>query len=42
MTLDDLASLDLSYAPPFAPLRDRVLIRARTAWQELQRADHDA
>lgn len=32
MTVDDLINVDLSYAPPVAPLWDPVLIAARKAW----------
>ena len=35
MTVDDVASLDLSYAPPFSPVWDPVLVAARTAADEL-------
>jgi NADPH-dependent 2,4-dienoyl-CoA reductase/sulfur reductase-like enzyme len=31
MTVDEVASLDLSYAPPFSPVWDPVLIAARKA-----------
>jgi NADPH-dependent 2,4-dienoyl-CoA reductase/sulfur reductase-like enzyme len=31
MTVDEVASLDLSYAPPFSPLWDPVLVAARKA-----------
>jgi NADPH-dependent 2,4-dienoyl-CoA reductase/sulfur reductase-like enzyme len=33
MTVEDIAGLDLSYAPPFAPVWDPVLIAARKAWE---------
>ncbi|MDQ4130092.1 MAG: FAD-dependent oxidoreductase [Actinomycetota bacterium] len=36
MALDDLLNLDLSYAPPFAPVWDPVLIAARKAWQAVE------
>ena len=36
MTVDDLVNVDLSYAPPVAPLWDPVLIGARKAWQAVQ------
>ena len=41
MTVEDIAGLDLSYAPPFAPVWDPVLIAARKAWDavELDTAD---
>jgi NADPH-dependent 2,4-dienoyl-CoA reductase/sulfur reductase-like enzyme len=35
MTVDDVASLDLSYAPPFSPVWDPVLVAARKAADEL-------
>jgi len=31
MTVDEVASMDLSYAPPFAPVWDPTLIAARQA-----------
>ncbi|MFN2488142.1 MAG: FAD-dependent oxidoreductase [Actinomycetota bacterium] len=33
MTVEDLLNVDLSYAPPFAPVWDPVLVAARKAWQ---------
>ncbi|MDQ3983044.1 MAG: FAD-dependent oxidoreductase [Actinomycetota bacterium] len=33
MTVDEMLNVDLSYAPPFSPLWDPVLIAARKAWQ---------
>jgi hypothetical protein len=36
MTVSDLAMVDLSYAPPFAPVWDPVLIAARTAAEALE------
>ena len=36
MTVEDMMSLDLSYAPPFAPVWDPVLIAARRAWERVQ------
>lgn len=33
MSVDNLLNIDLSYAPPFAPVWDPVLIAARKAWQ---------
>lgn len=36
MTVDDMLNMDLSYAPPFAPLWDPVLISARKAWQAVE------
>lgn len=40
MTVDELIDLDLSYAPPFAPLWDPVLIAARKAWQAVEADIH--
>lgn len=37
MTVADLESLDLSYAPPFAPVYDPILIAATVARKELSR-----
>lgn len=37
MTVDDMLNMDLSYAPPFAPLWDPVLISARKAWQAVEK-----
>ncbi|MFQ5649011.1 MAG: FAD-dependent oxidoreductase [bacterium] len=37
MTLEDLASLDLSYAPPFAPVWDPVLVAVNVARGKLHR-----
>lgn len=36
MTVSDISELDLSYAPPFAPVWDPVLIAARQAVKKLQ------
>jgi NADPH-dependent 2,4-dienoyl-CoA reductase/sulfur reductase-like enzyme len=36
MTVDDILSLDLSYAPPFAPVWDPVLIAARKAFDAVE------
>jgi NADPH-dependent 2,4-dienoyl-CoA reductase/sulfur reductase-like enzyme len=36
MTVDELLNLDLSYAPPFSPVWDAVLIAARRAWQRVE------
>lgn len=41
MTLDDLLNVDLSYAPPFAPVWDPVLIAARKAWQAVEATIHE-
>jgi len=42
-TVEELLNTDLSYAPPFSPLWDPVLIAARKAWQRVQddRRTHD-
>jgi hypothetical protein len=41
MSVDEMLNVDLSYAPPFAPVWDPVLIAARKAWDRVQagRAD---
>ena len=36
MTVEEVLSLDLSYAPPFAPVWDPVLIAARKAWDAVR------
>jgi NADPH-dependent 2,4-dienoyl-CoA reductase/sulfur reductase-like enzyme len=36
MTVDKMLNVDLSYAPPFAPVWDPVLIAARKAWDRVQ------
>ena len=36
MTVDEMLNVDLSYAPPFAPVWDPVLISARRAWERVQ------
>jgi NADPH-dependent 2,4-dienoyl-CoA reductase/sulfur reductase-like enzyme len=36
MTVDRLVNLDLSYAPPFGPVWDPVLLAARRAWGKLE------
>lgn len=38
MTVEEMLSMDLSYAPPFAPVWDPVLITARKAWQAVEEA----
>jgi NADPH-dependent 2,4-dienoyl-CoA reductase/sulfur reductase-like enzyme len=38
MTVDDIAHLDLGYAPPFSPVWDPVLIAARKAWARVENA----
>jgi NADPH-dependent 2,4-dienoyl-CoA reductase/sulfur reductase-like enzyme len=34
MTIDDIRALDLSYAPPFAPVWDPILVAANVAAKE--------
>ncbi|MGH2702880.1 MAG: FAD-dependent oxidoreductase, partial [Actinomycetota bacterium] len=36
MTVEDMMNMDLSYAPPFSPVWDPVLIAARRAWQKVE------
>ncbi len=36
MTVDEMLNMDLSYAPPFAPVWDPVLIAARKAWEKVE------
>jgi NADPH-dependent 2,4-dienoyl-CoA reductase/sulfur reductase-like enzyme len=36
MSAEEMLSMDLSYAPPFAPVWDPVLITARKAWQAVE------
>jgi NADPH-dependent 2,4-dienoyl-CoA reductase/sulfur reductase-like enzyme len=36
MTVDEMLNLDLSYAPPFAPVWDPVLVAARAAWSKIE------
>ena len=36
MTVDEMLNMDLSYAPPFSPVWDPVLVAARKAWSEVQ------
>ncbi len=36
MTVDEMLNVDLSYAPPFSPLWDPVLVAARKAWTAVQ------
>lgn len=38
MKVDEMMNLDLSYAPPFAPVWDPVLIAARKAWERVEDA----
>ena len=42
MTVDEILNLDLSYAPPFSPVWDPVLIAARKAWQAVEEATAQA
>ena len=35
LSVDDLADLDLSYAPPYAPVYDPVLVAAQAAQRDL-------
>jgi len=37
MTVEEISGLDLSYAPPFAPVWDPVLIAARKSWDAVER-----
>lgn len=36
MTVGEMLNLDLSYAPPFSPLWDPVLVAARQAWGQIK------
>jgi NADPH-dependent 2,4-dienoyl-CoA reductase/sulfur reductase-like enzyme len=36
MSVDDIVGMDLSYAPPFSPVWDPVLIAARQAWHRVE------
>ena len=36
MTVDQILSLDLAYAPPFSPVWDPVLIAARKAFEAVE------
>lgn len=36
MRVDEIMNMDLSYAPPFAPVWDPVLIAARKAWEKIE------
>jgi hypothetical protein len=45
MTVEEVSGLDLSYAPPFAPVWDPVQIAARKSWDAVElevRADYTA
>lgn len=39
MTVDQMTSLDLGYAPPFSPVWDPILVAARKAVKELRSSD---
>jgi NADPH-dependent 2,4-dienoyl-CoA reductase/sulfur reductase-like enzyme len=39
MTVEEMTALDLSYAPPFSPVWDPVLIAARKATEAVHAAD---
>lgn len=41
MAVDEIAHLDLGYAPPFSPVWDPVLIAARKAWAAIEHASSD-
>jgi NADPH-dependent 2,4-dienoyl-CoA reductase/sulfur reductase-like enzyme len=38
MAVDEIAHLDLGYAPPFSPVWDPVLVAARKAWTAVEQA----
>ncbi|WP_344745569.1 hypothetical protein [Streptosporangium vulgare] len=40
--MEEMSGLDLSYAPPFAPVWDPVLIAARKAAEHIDRLDGKA
>ena len=40
MHVDEVLSLDLSYAPPFSPVWDPVLIAARKAFDAVEADGH--
>ncbi|MDQ3878273.1 MAG: FAD-dependent oxidoreductase [Actinomycetota bacterium] len=40
MTVDEMLNMDLSYAPPFSPVWDPVLIAARKAWEKVEAQQH--
>ena len=42
MSVDELLNIDLSYAPPFAPVWDPVLIAARKAWQLVEETTQES
>jgi hypothetical protein len=37
MSVGELLNIDLSYAPPFSPVWDPVLIAARKAWEMVEK-----
>jgi NADPH-dependent 2,4-dienoyl-CoA reductase/sulfur reductase-like enzyme len=37
MTVDEMLNMDLSYAPPFSPVWDPVLVAARAAWSKIEK-----
>ena len=41
MSVDEIMNMDLSYAPPFAPVWDPVLIAARKTWEKLESSGDD-
>ena len=40
MSVNEILSLDLAYAPPFAPVWDPVLIAARKAFDAVEADTH--
>ena len=42
MSVGEFLNLDLSYAPPFSPVWDPVLIAARKAWQLVEQDARDS
>jgi NADPH-dependent 2,4-dienoyl-CoA reductase/sulfur reductase-like enzyme len=36
MSVDEMVNMDLSYAPPFSPVWDPVLVAARSAWAKVE------
>jgi len=36
MTVDDMLNMDLSYAPPYSPVWDPVLVASRSAWKAVE------
>jgi len=39
MTAEEITALDLAYSPPFAPVRDPMLVTARQAAGAVRQAD---